>query len=277
MSLSASTILALGRRALLAAAFLLPSALQAQVVISSVPYTISSPGKYVLGFNAAMGGASGAAITVAASEVDLDLGGYNLIGGASASAGVYVAGANVVHVRNGYITGFPTGLQVSGSADVEVTGLSVGGCQMGMNLSGQDLNIHGNVVKEITSASSTNATGIFAYGQSIRIWDNTVRNVRASSAASGYSSTGILINSAFGDFTWGSVENNRIYLAAGLSNSYGIAVMNSSTMNILGNQVFNTKMGIYYAGSGGGIKYGSNVVTGATTPYGTGTDIGNNH
>lgn len=272
-----SRILSFSRRALLAFAFLLPAALQAQVVISSVPYTISSPGKYVLGFNAAMGGASGPAITVAASEVDLDLGGYNLMGGASASAGVYVSGANVVHVRNGYITGFPTGVQVSGSADVEVTGLSVGGCQMGMNLSGQDFNIHGNVVKEITSASTSNAVGIFAIGQSIRVWDNTVRNVRAPGAASGYSSTGILVNSAFGDFTWGSVENNRIYLAAGLASSYGIAVMNSSTVNVLGNQVFNTKMGIYYAGSGGGIKYGSNVVTAATTPYGTGTDIGNNH
>ena len=84
MSLSASRIRALGRRTLLAAALLLPAALQAQVVIPSVPYTISRPGKYVLGFNAAMGSASGAAITVASSEVDLDLGGYNLIGGAAA-------------------------------------------------------------------------------------------------------------------------------------------------------------------------------------------------
>jgi parallel beta-helix repeat protein len=273
MTQSISRFLSLGRRALLAALFLLPAALQAQVVISSVPYTISSPGKYVLSFNMAMGSASGAAITVASNDVDLDLGGYNLIGGSASSAGIYVSGANAVHVRNGWVTGFPTGVQVGSSADVELTALSIGGCQTGMYLVGQDLNVHGNLVKEIVSSTTT--TGIFAAGQSIRIWDNTIRNIR--STGSGYSSNAILINSWVGDFTWGSVEGNRIYMAAGLANSYGIAVMNTSTINILGNQVFNTKTGMYYAGSGGSIKYGNNVVTGATTPYGAGTDIGNNH
>ncbi len=276
MTRFASTVLAWGRRALLAAVFLLPAGLRAQVTtISSVPYTISSPGKYVLGFNVAMGSASGPAITVAASEVDLDLGGYNLIGGTSATSGVYVSGAAVVHVRNGYITGFTTGVTVYNASDVEVTGLSIGGCQQGMYLYGQDLDVHGNLVKEIVSASTSNAVGIYAAGQSLRIRDNTVRNVRAGNTV--YSSTAILINSSLGDFTWGGIEGNRIYLAAGLANSYGIAVMNGSTMNVLANQVFNTKTGIYYAGSGGSIKYGNNVVTGATTAYGTGTDIGNNH
>ncbi|MBI4911664.1 MAG: right-handed parallel beta-helix repeat-containing protein [Acidobacteria bacterium] len=274
MSRSASRVLTLIRRALVAALWLLPAALQAQTVISALPYVISNPGRYQVSFNLAYGAASGAAITVAASEVDLDLGGFNLMGGSGAT-GISLSGVAQVRVRNGYLTGFSTGVQVTGgSSGVELTGLTVGGGSLGMYLVGQDLNVHANVVREILSTTGT-ATGIFVAGQSVRVWDNTVRNVR--STAAGASSHGILVNSSVGDFTWGSLEGNRIALAAGLSSSYGISVQNASTMVVLGNQILNARSGLGYYGSGGSIKYGNNIVTGATTAYGIGTDIGNNH
>ncbi len=264
---------------LLGAALLVPVAGHAQTTISSLPYTITNPGKYVLGYNLPGNAASGAAITVSCGNVDLDLGGYVILGGALSSTGltpnvgILVNGYAQVRIHDGAVSSFGTGVLVnSGAADVEIDGLNIGACQRGMYLVGQDLNVHGNRVHDITGAPSSATFGIFFTGQSVRVWDNTIRNIRA---AAGYGSYGIEAQSSYGDFTYGSIEGNRIYLPAGLTASYGIQSFNNTTLTVLGNQVINGTYGILNSATS--MKYGNNVVTGAQVSYSGGTDIGNNH
>lgn len=79
--------------------------------ISSVPYTISSPGLYYLGGNLSYNG-SGNAITVNADNVTLDLMGFSLTfnGSGGTPNGIFLHGRNNVEIRNGTVSGFFTGI-----------------------------------------------------------------------------------------------------------------------------------------------------------------------
>lgn len=79
--------------------------------ISSVPYTISSPGFYYLGGNLSYGG-SESAITVNTDDVTIELMGYTLTstGEGSWRRGVYMHGRKNVEIRNGTINHFSVGI-----------------------------------------------------------------------------------------------------------------------------------------------------------------------
>src|ERR1700674_4960467 len=83
-----------------------------QTIISSVPYTISAPGNYVLGSNLTYSSAAGAAITILSSNVTLDLAGHYLYfpGTPTSNVGVYVHNAGNVIIQNGIIAVFYYGV-----------------------------------------------------------------------------------------------------------------------------------------------------------------------
>ncbi len=89
--------------------------------INSVPYTITSPGLYRLGRNLTYSSTTGNAITVAASNVTLDLMGFCLTGpgklSGSENAGIIINnGCSNVEIRNGSIQAFGySGIYTSGS------------------------------------------------------------------------------------------------------------------------------------------------------------------
>ena len=78
--------------------------------ITSVPYTISSPGLYCLAKNLAYSPTTGNAITIEADNVTLDLMGFTLSGPGKTSGnnkGIYVGvNSDSVEIRNGCVTGF---------------------------------------------------------------------------------------------------------------------------------------------------------------------------
>jgi len=78
--------------------------------INSVPYTINSPGLYCLARNISYSTTTGHAITVAASDVTLDLNGFCLMGPGKFSGtnyGIYIQdGISNVEIRNGTIRNF---------------------------------------------------------------------------------------------------------------------------------------------------------------------------
>jgi hypothetical protein len=118
--------------------------IEARTPISSLPYTISTPGSYYLtsSFNVN----SGSAITITASQATLDLNGFTLSStqATPTGAGILLAGGNSdITIRNGHITGgvtysggnytgsgFAAGIYYSGSTpfNVRVSGVSVSGC-----------------------------------------------------------------------------------------------------------------------------------------------------
>jgi hypothetical protein len=80
--------------------------------ITSVPFTISTSGNYYLASNITTSAFSGAAITIAASEVVLDLNGRTLANSTSTNFayGVFVFNQVDVTVQNGDIDGFYFGV-----------------------------------------------------------------------------------------------------------------------------------------------------------------------
>jgi len=74
--------------------------------ISSLPYTISSPGSYFVTGNLT---SAGTGITVNANDATIDLGGYVLTGpGSGDNHGVHMVGRKNVEIRNGTIKNFGT-------------------------------------------------------------------------------------------------------------------------------------------------------------------------
>jgi hypothetical protein len=95
-----------------AALALLSVASYGQTLISSVPYTITSPGTYVLANNFSYASATGAAITINSANVVLDFGGHFLASTAASpnNSGVTVNQAPNVTVQNGTVDGFHFGI-----------------------------------------------------------------------------------------------------------------------------------------------------------------------
>ena len=85
-----------------------------QIIINSVPYTISAPGTYVVGSNLTYSSAAGAAITILSSSVTLDLAGHYLYfpGTPTSNVGVYVHNAGNVIIQNGIIAVFTYGVYI---------------------------------------------------------------------------------------------------------------------------------------------------------------------
>jgi hypothetical protein len=79
--------------------------------ITSVPYTILTPGFYFLAKNLTYSG-TGNAITISVDDVTLDLMGCSLTnaGAKGTTNGVYMGGRSNVEIRNGTVTGFNYGI-----------------------------------------------------------------------------------------------------------------------------------------------------------------------
>lgn len=107
--------------------------------IESVPYVIASPGVYYLTGNidgAGLAGGPDPAITVAASNVTLDLAGFTLSGPGADSGIVGVssaADAANMRLSDGTITGFGIGIDAPGR-NARLSGLRVAGNGLGMSV-----------------------------------------------------------------------------------------------------------------------------------------------
>src|SRR5262249_8374258 len=87
-------------------------------VIDSLPYTIDTPGTYVLGADLATGDlGTGAAISVEADGVVLDLDGHVLDGSLAPNAfGVRAVGRRELTIRNGTLRGFRRAVSIEGTS-----------------------------------------------------------------------------------------------------------------------------------------------------------------
>ena len=103
-----------------------------ETVISSLPFTISTPGTYILSGNLNYT-RSNAAITVEASNVVIDLKGFTLSATNTNSIGISVTDSEDFAIQNGEIAGFNMGLQLGGVLNA-ARNLKVLGCKYGITL-----------------------------------------------------------------------------------------------------------------------------------------------
>ena len=225
-----------------------------QTVINSLPYTISAAGSYVLGGNLSFGNTNGtSAITVASSNVILDLSGFYISGPpfpVSNATAILVGNVTNVTVRNGTLANTGYGIRIAGGngtsinhlfENLNITRCFFDGIRFGAGTSAGTV-VRGNVITQIGQNPNFDFGGVdaraIAGGGGARIEDNVVDTVVAFSGGISYG-----IRAAPGDLC-------------------------------IGNTVSNCQTGIQALGSA---KYLDNLTFGCATPFSGGTNAtGNN-
>ncbi|HEX4086035.1 MAG TPA: hypothetical protein VHY22_14060, partial [Chthoniobacteraceae bacterium] len=178
--------------------------------IGAVPYTITKSGVYHLAKNLAFEGSTGAAITINAAQVEIDMNGYEiecLSGSANTATGITTTGYNRVAIKNGTILGFHTGLSlVSNGATVSGLILTTNHVA-GITVLGNNIQITKNRVFATGGApdSSLHSTGISVTGTDCSISDNDVQTTSVPDVAS-HTAEGIKLTSCANIY----LANNRV-------------------------------------------------------------------
>jgi hypothetical protein len=218
--------------------------------VSSLPWTITTQGLHCFKWDLATSQASGAAITIAANNVTLDLNGYKLgglaAGPASTAIGIRAVDRQNVTIRNGTVRGFAFGIELA----------STGGPALSQ----------GHVVEDVLADQNLIA-GIRAQGRGVVVRRNRV--VATGGSAQGGVPVGILV---VGE--GGRVLDNEL-VGNGEENSVGVDLFDASDALALRNRISGFAIGIDF-GPGSG-KYRSNTTVGVGTPYLGGTNAGDNH
>ena len=111
-------------------------------MISSLPFTISTSGTYILSGNLTFAGPDNMAIQVEASNVVIDLKGFTLSAVSTSSAGSFgifvFKSTEDFAIQNGEITGFDIGLRLGGVLNA-ARNLKVLACQFGIVLTAGEL------------------------------------------------------------------------------------------------------------------------------------------
>jgi hypothetical protein len=208
--------------------------------ITALPYTINAPGTWCLKQNLSTAAASGAAITVNASNVTLDCNDFKIDGTAAgmgtANKGVLSSGKLNVTVRNCQVRGFQYGIALLGATGgdhlVEHNRLSAN-TSYGIFVEGDGSLIRDNQVSMTGGSTLTpHAYGIYArYITDIQ--DNVVSGVVGNGTAGNIIGIFTLAN------TGGTVSGNRVHglVKAGNIGLRGILNTQSSRVVLMRNNV----------------------------------------
>ncbi len=222
----------------------------AQTVISSVPYAINTPGKYVLGNSLTTAAINQNAITVNAANVVLDLNGFVLsgpAGGTSSNASaISVGNVSNVTIRNGTLTNNCYGIAFNGGASARsylVENVIILKCYfVGMYF------------------------GSLAPGSVVR--NNSVSGIGGFTGTTNFNALGIY---SIGGV---SIENNHFATITGGGTGTSTGIVAGATDFVVGNKISNCTVGITM---GGGTKFLNNLTANCTTPFSGGTNAtGNN-
>jgi hypothetical protein len=256
--------------------------------ISSVPFTISGPGVYCLTQKITSNLASGAAITINANNVVLDLNGYaigNLGAGPSTSAvGVISVDRQNIVVKDGVLRGFwggvtlvngtTVGLTTAASSGHTVEGITTDTCYLtGISVQGPFALVRKNKVMNTIGSSVSTVTGLVnasvgidVAGADAEVSENTVINTDCTNGCANVSTKGAV---ALGILLQGSpssvVEKNTITNGSpptvvnlgGNAASAAIYIYQtnqllpaSTNVFVINNQMMNWHYGILYSAAG---------------------------
>ena len=224
------------------------SAAQAQTVITSLPYTITAGGTYVLNSNLSSSATTGNLITINASNVTIDFQEHYITGPSASLAstnviGIYAYERSNLTIRNGTVAYCLEGIYIGGngatntnSVDQQVTNMRVTYCAyVGINLDYDPSSVISDCqISQIGTTSTSDNAGINVDGAGVTVQGCTVSNVVDSTGSQSYG-----IYSETGSFTRGCQVSSAYY---------GI------------------RLGIYQ----------NNLASAVTSAFSSGTDGGNN-
>ncbi|HVC37822.1 MAG TPA: hypothetical protein VNF46_05415 [Gammaproteobacteria bacterium] len=248
---------------------MLATSIQAETInctpITALPATITAQGIYCLTHKLGTSQTSGAAITITANNVTLDLNGWKVDGGSAGAGtgatGIYSSAANVT-VKNGIVRGFYFGIELDGSGAVVQDMQANQNTRLGIYVTGLGALVEHNQVVNTggtTSAANVDARGIEADGSDSTVSNNMVSGLTATGTASEY---GVVTLGANGTIRNNVVSNTALPTGGGTSD--GIYNLGSIALN---NTVSNFVTGIF---NSGGI-YAYNTANNCTTSYSGGT------
>lgn len=181
---------------------------QAQTVISSLPYTISAGGVYVLNSSLNSSQTSGNLITINASNVTIDFQNHYIAGPVGnttqSTYGIYATERSNLTIKNGTVAYCNTGIVITGNntattnnVDHQIDNMRVTYCySYGINLSYAPASrITNTQVSQIGSTTATSPVGINVNGAGVTVSSCTISNMLI---ASGGTSRGIYTDP--GDF-----------------------------------------------------------------------------
>lgn len=268
---------------LLGALILVPTSLWAEgavptVVarpITKVPYTITQPGTYILRKDLSYAG-NLIAITVAANNVIIDLGGRTLSGTLTqdtnnSSVGITMGVGNFdsVMVRNGTIKGFAYNVNLftgtPGGRYVVEDVVSENAGTTGIRAVGGSIEVKNcTVLNTGFKADLTTCYGIQANGKDVVIQNNTVREVKKTMLTS----FGIHVNATDSAL---AKDNQVSSTTAGTTGIYLTTDTTSDGCFADGNYISNFATGLDLPTGG---KYANNLTRGCTTAFSGGTAVG---
>jgi hypothetical protein len=190
--------------------------------ISSLPFTITQPGSYILTKN--LSGVNG--IVIQASNVSIDLNFFTLSGSSSTTSGISSsAGNNDINIYNGNITNwFGSGINADLASQVKLfnivstlngdDGMSVGNSSLIINCISRDNGLDGISTKLNAVIQSCVTSGNGGNGVSVTTNATIMNSSSASNTLNGYNSTS---NAVFESCT------------ANLNNSNGFKTVSGST------------------------------------------------
>ena len=247
------------------------------------PMTITQPGIYVLQQDIIYNG-SGAAITINASNVTLDLNGYQIIGPGTprnTAIGVYARNRDQITIRNGTVRGFMYGIYISDDSDRALSGTGfnqgrhvveyvrlMGNTFRGIRIEGRGNIVRNNVVEDIGGTSvfsSPVVMGIESLGPGALIADNYVYAIRGNGygiAVTGYGGGTIIAHNKLSNSSRSPTWSYRPGTDGVVSNSgtYGIYVSDKNNGVIVqDNDIVNYRVGIAYHPNSGGLITGNAI------------------
>lgn len=200
------------------------------VPIATVPYTISNPGKYCVTGNLVMA-TSGPGISIAADNVAIDFGGYEMSGVGITGGnnhGIYLVNRNNVGIRNGSLRGFDAGVYAVTGLNVVVEDMSIGAVGTGIStVNGSHYGFRRNHIFDALYRGISLSQGLpvlfNAQDQVASVSDNEINAVGGVSQTSSTVVYGI-----YAQHNAAIVSNNRIAGVRGATGSAGIYLARGS-------------------------------------------------
>lgn len=250
--------------------------------IKKLPATVNKSGVYCLTKSLSTTITAGSAVTIAASNVVLDLNGFSL-DGSGAGMGTTANGIKAerqqnVTVKNGIVRGFYLGIYFADDSPYTTSRASVieeiradKNTFMGIFIQGKGSVIRNNIVSGTGGTTNTGSdaatVGIGTQGADTRVLGNDVTDLASVGA---YAGAGIVVM----DGAYCIVAGNRVSnITAAAELSVGIAIGdNVSGAVVSDNRLSGMKFGIYFDTATG--TYMNNLVVDTITPYTGGTAAG---
>jgi YD repeat-containing protein len=248
--------------------------------IALLPRVIDKPGRYCLATDLTWDRPEGAAITIDADLVSIDLRGLSLMGGAgpeTLAVGILAAGRSRISISNGRIGGFFHGIRLEETAPYTSLGghliervLAEGNTGAGISVAGQSSVVRRCTVRETgglggEGEEGADTFGIAVSGPGTRLLENDVSGTVGNGIGVGHSL-----------FVWqgkGTVAaRNRL---TGSFSAVGLTIRESQDVVAAQNRLMGLGSGIVYEGESTG-TYRGNLTSGVLTPFSGGSDAGGN-